>query len=82
MDKKDLIMFMMILEADSWQEGKFGTNEEDDGELLYKALCKWYQIDDNTPISRKREIDNELNEQVRNAINQLREKIKVYVNEP
>lgn len=76
MEKKDILLFGVLLQADIFEEG-YGSTEED-GKLMETALKKAFDVENKTD-EEKIAADIEIQEILESLLKEYREKITEYV---
>ena len=79
MTKTDILLYGALLESDMYVDG-YGSTDEDE-ELLHKALKKVYGVTDNSSYEDKLKADKEMDNDLRNLVIELREKVTKFVEE-
>lgn len=77
MNKKDILLFGMMLEADIYVDG-IGTTEGDE-ELIKKALFKVYGATESSTEEQLEKLQEELEQDNKLLVIEYREKIKQYL---
>lgn len=78
--KRDILLFGALIESDRFIPG-FGTTEDDE-KLLKDALSKVYTVPDNASDELKEKTDDQIEEDMKALVIELREEITQYVKAP
>ena len=78
MTKTDILLYGALLESDMYADG-YGSTEEDT-ELLQKALMKVYGVIDKTSEDAVK-AENQIHEDMKNLVVELRSRVKEYLSE-
>ena len=77
LNKKDVLIFGMILEADMYKEG-FGTTKEDE-KLLRKALQKVYKVSDDSSEEIKDKTEEQFEKDQKDLTIEYRRKVEKFL---